>query len=227
MKIIDSQKITYKITPVKRDIYYKFRGISKFEYIEDIILKERLFASFYYENNDTNEGFYYPADGLSIIERRKIKELKTSVRFCSTSKLKKSPLLWAYYAESHNGVVFGLEVIKNEKYKIADIKYKGLVNINNFANDIDTITKILSHKKKCWRHEKEVRICKIMDDESDFYINIKIKEIIFGSRLKIEDKIKIFNLIDFQRNPDISIYEENGELFSRPLNSFSKKNIHE
>ena len=66
-----------------------------------------------------------------------------------------------------------------------------------------------------------------MDDESDFYINIKIKEIIFGSRLKIEDKIKIFNLIDFQRNPDISIYEENGELFSRPLNSFSKKNIHE
>lgn len=225
MKIIDNQKNTCKIAPVKRDIYYKFRGISKFEYIEDIILKERLFASFYYENNDTSEGFYYPADGLSIIEKRKIKELKTSVRFCSTSKLNKSPLLWAYYAESHNGVVFGVEVIKNNKYKIAEIKYKGLVNINNFTND--TITKILSHKKKCWRHEKEVRIYKIMDDESDFYINIKIKEIIFGSRLTIENKIKICNLIDFHRNPDICIYEENGEIFNRQLNPLSKENIHE
>ncbi len=197
-----------------REIYYKYRGISKFEYLEDIIVNERLFAGLYYENNDTSEGYYYPADELSIIEKRKIKELKTSIRFCSTSKLKKSPLLWAYYAESHNGVVLGVEVILNDQYEIADIKYKGLANINHFTNDNKTITKILSHKKKCWRHEKEVRIYKMKGNESDSYINIKIKEIIFGSRLENKDKIKIYNLIDFEKNPDISILEENGEKFA-------------
>lgn len=219
MKIIKKKHISDRFAPIKREIYYKYRGISKFEYIKDIIVNERLFAGLYYENNDTSEGYYYPADELSIIEKRKIKELKTSIRFCSTSKLKKSPLLWAYYAESHNGVVLGVEVILNDQYKIADIKYKGLANIDHSTNDNKTITKILSHKKKCWWHEKEVRIYKINDNKSNNFINIKIKEIIFGSRLGNNDKIKIYKLIDFEKNPDISILEENGEKFERPLNT--------
>lgn len=184
-------------------LLYKYRGIQGFRFFTDIILKERLYAAPYFDLNDPMEGRYlYSQSGGSIDEdmRRLLKGEKDKIRICSLSRNPNNELMWSHYAEGHKGVAIGVEVNRG-KYEVRPIEYDGLhrVGIHNFH--ADSATDVLSHKLDVWQYEEEERVF-VRNNKQ--YVNVKVREIICGSRMSTQDKGFITDLVE-KINPDIEI----------------------
>lgn len=173
-------------------MFYKYRGISKLEYILNIFLNNKMYAAKYDQLNDPMEGYYHYETSKTIsgiIEA--IKSGKDKIKICSLSKKDNEPLMWAHYADGHKGIVIGVK-IKNE-YDIRLIKYEGLetIDANQIDNFRETAIKVLSHKNKIWEYENEVRVF----TEKEDFIKVDIIKVIFGSKMKKEKKTFLKNII--------------------------------
>lgn len=136
----------------------------------DIIVNKRLWASQYYHLNDPMEGRIVPNCKIS-----------NEYKICSLSKTASSQLMWSHYADGEYGIVFGVEIEKNEyidnELRIKSIDYVKQVGL---SNNIDSSLEALSKKHEFWSYEEEVRVFVKYHD----YVPVNIKEIIFGKRLK-------------------------------------------
>lgn len=184
-------------------LLYKYRGIQGFRFFTDIILKQRLYAAPYFDLNDPMEGRYlYSQSGGSIDEdmRRLLKGEKDKIRICSLSRDPNNELMWSHYAEGHKGVAIGVEVNRS-KYEVRPIEYDGLhrVGVHNFH--AGSATDVLSHKLDVWQYEEEERVF-VRNNKQ--YVNVKVREIICGSRMSTQDKGFITDLVE-KINPDIEI----------------------
>lgn len=191
----------------KTKIFYKYRSLKDFRFFIDILLNNRLFAAKYNTLNDIREGIYQHDGSLKRATIEKIKEIKEDVRICSATKDKNNQLMWAHYADSHTGVVIGFK-INDDDTRIAPVQYNGIKKkvTDEQIEDFDSYTdEILLHKEKDWKYEKEIRILKDVSPDSNLaFINIEIKEIIFGRRMKEDDSIFLTQLIN-RINPKIKI----------------------
>lgn len=127
---------------------YKYRSLRDFKFFIDIILKQRLYSSPYFELNDPMEGQYlYNRGELSKELVQAIKGEKEKFRICSLSKEPEHPLMWAHYADGHKGVVIGVTVNK-DKYDVRPVIYSDeLPNINTGTYiSLETAKDILCHK---------------------------------------------------------------------------------
>lgn len=184
-------------------LLYKYRGIQGFRFFTDIVLKKRLYAAPYFDLNDPMEGRYlYSQSGGAIDEdmRRLLKGEKEKVRICSLSRDPNNELMWSHYAEGHKGVAVGVEV-NRKKYEVKPIQYNGLhqLGLHNFHGN--SAIDVLSHKLDVWQYEKEERVF-VRDNRQ--YVNVKVKEVICGSRMSNQDKGFITDLIE-KLDPSIEI----------------------
>lgn len=184
-------------------LLYKYRGIQGFRFFTDIILKQRLYAAPYFDLNDPMEGRYlYSQSGASIDEdmRRLLKGEKEKIRICSLSRDPNNELMWSHYAEGHKGVAIGVEVNRS-KYEVRPIEYNGLhqVGLHNFHSG--SAIDVLSHKLDVWQYEEEERVF-VRNNKQ--YVNVKVKQVICGSRMSTQDKGFITDLIE-KLDPNIEI----------------------
>lgn len=183
---------------------YKYRSLRDFKYFLDIILRQRLYASPYFDLNDPMEGQYlYNRGELSRQLVQAIKGEKDKFRICSLSKDPEHPLMWAHYADGHKGIVVGVTV-NNEKYEVRPVVYSDeLPNIDrrNYVS-LQSAKDILSHKISVWEYEKEKRVFVSRGN----YVNVSVKEIRLGSKMKMEDRDFICELVE-RISPGTTIIE--------------------
>lgn len=173
---------------------YKYRSVRDFKYFLDIILRQRLYASPYFDLNDPMEGQYlYSRGQLSRELVQAIRGEKEKFKICSLSKDPEHPLMWAHYADGHKGVVIGVTVNK-EKYDVRPIVYSDeLPNIDtsNYVS-LQSAKDILCHKVGVWEYEKEERVFVSRSN----YVKVSIKEIWLGSKMKRDDRDLICELVE-------------------------------
>lgn len=166
---------------------YKFKSLDEFEFVADIIMKDRLFSTEFTNLNDPMEGvFEYDSDVsrniiLSIVDEKK------KHKICALTKNYHNPILWAHYANSFKGVCIEVEI--NEEilnpYEIRYLPFTPIVtneydNIINFPQEPDQwAISALTRKFEDWAYEEEVRL---LNNNDSPYIEdgVQIKSILFG-----------------------------------------------
>ena len=163
-----------------------------------VILKERrLKLSTISELNDPFELL-----GASIGEkkiRRVMKILhahwsRTKGMVCFTDNWR-SPVMWAHYAEKHNGLCMGFDLpddpgIVNEVHYQPD-RLRNMLDSSKRLYGVDTkmIEQVLTTKYKDWSYEREYRVFKELEDREPngkYYLpfgpNLVLREVILGVR---------------------------------------------
>lgn len=172
-------------------MYYKFRDLRNYKYLLDIFLNQRLYAASFRNLNDNYEGqFFY--NGYSELKSIKLNPKKEEhISICSFSESYENQLMWSHYADGHRGIVIGFQ-IDDSKYTIEKICYNGLARFENLPQKFNDVKKVFSNKLNDYKYEEEYRI---ITEKQDF-ININIKEVIFGAETPEEDKSIISKLIE-------------------------------
>jgi hypothetical protein len=136
------------------------------------------------------EGQFY-SDHFEKLERYRLNPRKQEhISICSFSSDYKSHLMWSHYADGHRGMAIGFD-IDETKYTVEKVNYNGLLNLNIMPSKFKDVKDVFLNKIKDWKYEKEYRII----TESQGFITIEIKEIIFGAETPKEDKAIIEKLI--------------------------------
>ncbi len=177
--------------------FYKYRSLENFKHFMDVVVNNRLHGSMYSEMNDYMEGHYlYNSGNVSKQIIDDLKKSKEQVKICSLSKVCDNEVMLAHYANGGKGVVLGVKVADKD-INVQEVKYEGIRKFGekfgeiNYSDDLTEKAKvILTHKTESWRYESEVRVFTHKGD-----IKIELKEIIFGPRVKDEDKKLIENIV--------------------------------
>jgi hypothetical protein len=152
---------------------YKYRGLSNLEFALDILVNHKLHAARYKDLNDPMEGQYeYIRGTLEQWQRDEIYGEKMGYRLVALSETHNNVLMWSYYAESHTGMVVGVEVNQLEAHTVP-IKY--VDNLNVDLNHHDIAQDVLSKKLQLWRHERE---CRVFVRQP--FVSVNIRELYFG-----------------------------------------------
>lgn len=179
-------------------MFYKYRGLSNFQYTVDILVNKRLFAADFKSLNDPMEGHYTYEDGaLEQWQVETIYSEKNEYRLTALSETPDNMLMWSYYAESHSGIVIGVE-LDDQEADLVPIDY-----VDNLAiekNHHDVAKRILSKKYRLWQHEHEHRV--FIRRQS--FVHVKLKELIFGVSTK-DDSKKLLTSVAKNFNPGIII----------------------
>lgn len=157
------------------------------------------------------------------------KGMQKSRIFCVT-ETKDNLLMWAHYAQDHNGVVFELEKTNQENCLFSNIKkvnYEGkpisyfsleeLINWTLFLIEPDYSKVMYSnhawHKSLHWEYEREWRVIETCNDSEipNLYLDRKfipkqLKSIIFGCKTSDENIEDIRSMAE-AINPSIHIFK--------------------
>ena len=184
---------------------YKYRSLQKFDFVTDILCKQRFHTSSFFELDDPMEGlFVYPGDTKQkYIDA--IKERKEKLRICSFSKNRKSILLWFYYADGFKGICIEVDLREPQldSYEIAPVEYSPRLFSfsNNAGRSVNEIARIILRKKnKVWKHEKEVRT---LSKQRYIHDGVSIKKVLLGFETSETLKETIFQITP----SDIPIFE--------------------
>jgi hypothetical protein len=197
---------------------YKYRSVANirntnhndYKYFVDIIKKNRLYAAPYkqLQKDDNYEGIYSLNKYTPQYIKDEIFSEKNHLKICSLSRSATNEHLWKRYADNHKGVVIEVEVDSTPAISIQPVKYKDdyrLPQHYTYEANQQVAIDILSHKKKEWQNEKEIRVFST-DAE---YIPVKIKRIIVGRDIDIDNENLncIKNLIK-EHNTNICLVDE-------------------
>lgn len=176
-------------------LLFKYRSSREFNYLVDIVLRDRLYAASYLTLNDPLEG-HYTHDG-NIENRKKVELLKgekKKLRICSLSETSEDALMWAHYADGSRGMVIEVDILRcSTQHEVKPISYKDKIPDLDLSKSVDpeSVRDVLSHKLSAWAYEKEHRVF-----TNDDYVNVKIKRIILGAKMPKEDESLIIKLIE-------------------------------
>ena len=160
---------------------YKYRGLSNIQFALDIFVNERLHAAEFKRLNDPMEGSYtYEQGTLTQEQIDAIYNRKNEYRLLALSETFDNMLMWSYYAESHTGMVVGVEVVDPAADTVA-INY--VQNLNIEVDRGDVAKRILSRKYALWHHEREHRVF-----VHKSFVKVKVHELIFGVGTKRDVK---------------------------------------
>ncbi len=113
--------------------------------------------------------------------------------------------MWSHYANGHNSISIGVEVDES-KYLVKSVKYDGVLSLQgqDIRDPVNTALKVLSHKLEIWDYEQEYRAFV----RELLYIEVQIKEVIFGSRVSSVER-------EFHENLFSKLYDEKIEFRSK------------
>ena len=184
-------------------MFYKYRTLDNFQFVLDILVNKRLYAATFEEMNDPMEGFYTADPDIPP----ESKEEQKSIKFCSLSKYNYSPLMWAHYANGNRGIAIGIEV--KDDADLREVVYGSHSHlVASKPTTKERAKDVLSFKADFWRYEDEIRV---FADKGN-YVNVTVKEIIFGERADRTQKALLKNIVK-KVDPKIKIIEWTDDMF--------------
>jgi len=156
------------------------------------------------------EGRYLYAGTDSFDEdmRRTLKGEKAGIRICSLSRDPANELMWSHYADGHKGVVIGIDP-NHCNCERRPIIYDGIHIFTRPSLPKMSAIEILSHKLTVWEYEKEERLF----IRSGNYVNVVVKELILGRRMRKNDISFLKDLLK-HLNPQI-VLRHAGDIFAQ------------
>ncbi len=173
----------------------------KEKYALEAIKKQQIKIARLSALNDPYEYLHMETDNylarVTLQERKKRANREYGLLCFSASY--SSPVQWAHYAESHSGICLGFDIPETSLIKIqyTEERTPGSEFKNSLdLKGVDFVKQMLSKKHAHWRYEEEHRMLvrfpeKIIDDRlmfEPFSENLKISEILLGTRSKLNNK---------------------------------------
>lgn len=163
---------------------------------EGLVLTEQIFDQLDALNNVLGNTKQTSLVSLDSVKEafRDLVAIKDKAGIYSLSKIVTDELLWAHYANSHNGfcIEYDLDKLREfegAKYSIFKVIYQNkppIMNVDSmFASDSQNefLQKLTSVKSKRWEYEEEIRI--ITPSEGKQYYDFRaVRSIYFGLRMK-------------------------------------------
>lgn len=113
----------------------------------------------------------------------------------------RDPVLWAHYADKHQGLCIGFE-LKKERYKRVEYVPKRLPFPKSFSSEDTGVAKVILYSKyDSWKYEKEIRVFVSLEDQenglyyADFGAMLRPFAVIAGARCKLT-KTEIINALE-------------------------------
>lgn len=195
----------------KPQFFYKYKSLDNFEFLLDLILKERLYAANQNELNDPMEGVV-KIDGT--IPKDKELEWETLInkfRIVCFSSDKDNRLMWSHYADGARGCIIEFELLEDQV--VHKVSYFKKPTITEKRISIDKAFEILLFKEKSWKYEAESRCLLIGENK---FLPIRIKSVKFGCRA---EKSKVDMLMHILRlcKPELETFKEGEKSLSRNI----------
>lgn len=195
--------------------YYRFQTINK-QSLQNLINQKNWIADPYKFNDPFEFSLFereyqdeigaiiqMTSDEIEIMDKYKeqIKDLGVVCYSLDPYNL----LLWAHYADNHNGMclVFDVDEKINKLYKVNYQEKYPDVDLAEESKDYEEVIKIVTTKFLEWEYEQEYREVFIAKNMLYEYPG-KLIEIIFGCRTPFDD-IKLVSNIAVSKNQDINI----------------------
>jgi len=174
------------------------RSLRNFEFVVDLILKERLYCAHYSTLNDPFEGIYLSVTHLppTLLRRKgtqrvsrenpsRLYEQEKYCRVCSLSDSFEDLRMWSQYADGHKGIAIEI-AFRGYEEDVTPVRY--LDELKKYSNTVlgtPFPEEVLSQKTIHWMHEREFRIL-----QADEYYSVKgrIKAIYLGERVSEKHK---------------------------------------
>ena len=217
-----------------KNIVYKYRGIFDKTFERDInsILENNFWSANPKEFNDVFETVTDNRSAIKLIESigrkfginskqdieflnnntDKVMSIDNRNGIYSLSKNSIDELLWAHYANRHNGycIEYDLNILINS---IKEIEHYSSVTYSNtpvkvgwkdfFSSNSKRLNKMGAYKSKRWEYEQEYRIITNTIGKIN-YSPISVKSIYFGLRICADKKQK---MIDALKSRNINFYQ--------------------
>lgn len=168
---------------------YKYKSLANFEFVADILLNKRLFASEFNNLNDPMEGDFN-RNYASPEYLKSITEEISKIKICSLSSNMSNPILWAHYADGFKGICIEVEIDESiltpyeitysEFNPIPSEGYRGLQGKDEETTPHDWAIASLRKKYEAWRYEDEYRI---FSDSEYISEGLTITTIYLGTRI--------------------------------------------
>lgn len=156
--------------------FYKYKSLENFEFLLDILLKERLYAADYLELNDPMEGVIKLDKTIPKEKEAEWERLVREHRIVCFTKNSDNTLMWSHYADGGRGCIIEFELLPDQYYH--KISYLKKPEISEKELTSEKVIEILGYKQKPWKYEGEYRC--ILNNER--YLPVNIKSITFGPR---------------------------------------------
>ena len=112
----------------ERPTFYKYKSLQSFEFLLDMILKERLYAASYHELNDPMEGVIKVDSTVSKDREREWEDIIRDLRITCFTKDSKNPLMWSHYADGGKGCLVEFVLLEGQEYhKVSYLKKPTLI----------------------------------------------------------------------------------------------------
>lgn len=178
--------------------FYKYKSLDNFEFLLDLLLKERLYAANYHELNDPMEGVIKIDNTVTKNKESEWESILNYLRVVCFTKDPNNLLMWSHYANGTKGCVIEFELLENQE--VYRIEYKNKPTVSADKINLKGAYEILTYKQKPWKYEAEYRC--ILD--SDKFLPIKIKSVTFGARAN-DESIKLLMDILSLCKPELKV----------------------
>ncbi|CDT44887.1 DUF2971 domain-containing protein [Vibrio coralliirubri] len=162
---------------MNKNTFYKYKSLSNFEFVLDILLRERLYASKYSELNDSMEGVIMVDGTIPDDLEETWKNILEDLRVCCFTPDDSNTLMWAHYADGGRGCAIAFELLPSSEAVKVSYRKKPKVSKNQLTTD--KAIEILTYKDSSWKYEKEFRCI-----TSDTYVPIAVKTLILGPKVE-------------------------------------------
>ena len=178
-------------------LLYKFRTLSRLDWVTDILVSQRLYCPRYFDLNDPFEGVcivYNKSENLtqenrgyySVVDVDVVKDIEDDFtpRICSLSGSFSDIRLWSHYADGHKGIAIEIDFAGAEHQPIKVTYHPGL-DEHDEAKSFPSTGSILTHKTHHWQHECEYRI---LSEQEYYQINGRIRRVLLGPRCRDKEE---------------------------------------
>jgi hypothetical protein len=159
--------------------------------LKHILLEQRMKVSRFKDLNDPFElGCHDVGDRTARVRSKAfIQTANEKFGLICFSDNWKSPVMWAHYANKHEGVCLGFDVHEEYLGYVQYAESRLLYAIETaLQNDIQFIDEMLYHKAQEWRYERELRAIVLLDGPRlhmyhiPFGTAIQLREVVIGAK---------------------------------------------
>ncbi|EOV6324838.1 DUF2971 domain-containing protein [Vibrio parahaemolyticus] len=188
---------------MNKNTFYKYKSLSNFEFVLDILLRERLYASKYSELNDPMEGVIKVDGTIPDDLEETWKNILEDLRVCCFTPDDSNTLMWAHYADGGRGCAIEFELLPSSE--VVKVSYRNKPKVSKNQLTTDKAIEILKYKDSSWKYEKEFRCI-----TSDTYVPIAVKKLILGPKVQAST-VELLQGILRCCKPDLQVVQLKGK----------------
>lgn len=183
--------------------FYKYKSLADYEFLLDMLLKERLYAASYHELNDPMEGVIKIDNTVPLGKESEWEKIIRGLKVSCFTRDRDNTLMWSHYADGGKGCLVEFELIGDQQYH--KVCYLAKPTLTGKDINENKAIEILKYKEKPWKYEAEYRC--ILTGQN--FLPVKIKSLTFGPRAN-KESVEMLRHILALCKPDLKVYSHNG-----------------